>query len=234
MNNQPVNTDTSISDTNTITEKEEDKPIEAKSVTLNKTSVDLKVLQTFTLTTTVNPYNAYVKSYKWVSTNTSVVTVSEYGLVAAVGVGTATVKVVLDNGVSASCQFTVTKDKEVADLTPNNFSKYLEITVVRTDNNTTGTIHFQMIMEVKNGYNVKSKINLKVKIGVTGWYYIKAGNKNLGMNGSERYVTADLTLATNQRRNTCTVALTLPDGVFLRDKLASKSIQLLTGQVIEK
>lgn len=238
QNNTPKkSTISNNSTTETITQTEsiqEEKEVEVTGIELNKTEVDLKVEMTTTLLANVLPSNATNKRYQWVSLDPSIATVSATGLVFAKSVGTTTIRAYADNGVNSSCIVRVTKDKEIIDLTPKKFSNYLSITVVRTDNNTTGTIHFNVIAEVKKGYAVNKEINMTIKIGVTGWYYLKAGNKTIGLNGSERYVTTQLKIGKRDRRVTQLAEIVLPDGVFLRDKLASKDLPLLTGQVIEQ
>ena len=66
------------------------KPIEAESITLNRTTASLKVGQSVTLTATVNPSDATDKTVTWTSSNPSVATV-ENGIVKAIKVGSATI-----------------------------------------------------------------------------------------------------------------------------------------------
>ena len=76
------------------------------SVTLSATSKTLYTGDVETLTATVSPTNATYPTVTWSSANTSVVTVSQTGVVTAVGPGTAKVTATAD-GKSASCTFTV-------------------------------------------------------------------------------------------------------------------------------
>ncbi len=80
-------------------------------ITLNKTSLNLSVNKSETLTATVNPDNASNKAVNWTSTNTKVATVDANGLVKAVGVGSATIAVTATDGsgVKATCKVTVTQ-----------------------------------------------------------------------------------------------------------------------------
>ena len=83
--------------------------IDVTSVTLSKTSLEMKVGGSAeTLTATVAPENANSKDVTWTSDNTSVATV-ENGTVKAIGVGTATIRASA-GGKSATCTVKVTKD----------------------------------------------------------------------------------------------------------------------------
>lgn len=97
--------------------------ISVVSVTLNKTSADLYVNDTVTLSATVAPTNATVKTITWKSSNTSVATVSN-GIVKAVAVGTSTITATSNNGKSASCNITVNrKAPAVIDVTSVTLNK---------------------------------------------------------------------------------------------------------------
>jgi|GEM_PF-1080979 len=85
------------------------KVVKVASVTLSKTSLEMKVGGSDeTLTATVAPENATSKDVTWTSDNTSVATV-ENGTVKAIGVGTATITASA-GGKSATCTVNVTKD----------------------------------------------------------------------------------------------------------------------------
>ncbi len=78
-------------------------------VTLNKSSLDLKVGGTSTLVATITPENAPDKSVVWQSSNTSVATVSSSGKITAKKVGTATISVTTEvGGFVAKCVVKVT------------------------------------------------------------------------------------------------------------------------------
>lgn len=64
--------------------------IPVSSLTLNQTSVSLKIGDTVTLKATVNPSNASDKTIIWTSSDTTVATVNN-GVVTAIGVGSATI-----------------------------------------------------------------------------------------------------------------------------------------------
>ena len=90
--------------------KEKVKSVSVTEVGLNKTSTTLVEGETETLVATVMPENASDKSVVWESGNESAATVSQEGLVTAVGEGKATITVKTnDGGFSASCEVTVKK-----------------------------------------------------------------------------------------------------------------------------
>ena len=82
-------------------------PVEVTDIELDITQKSLNVGDTFTLTATLKPNNATDKSVTWSSSNTSVATVDENGVVTAVSEGTATITATASNGVEASCTVTV-------------------------------------------------------------------------------------------------------------------------------
>ncbi len=83
--------------------------IAVTGITLDKTSATLGKGDTLQLTETVTPAKATDKSVTWKSSNESVVTVSESGLVTAAGEGTATVTCTAKDGSgkSVTCSITV-------------------------------------------------------------------------------------------------------------------------------
>ncbi len=83
------------------------KLIPVESIDLDKSSMTLSPNETYQLKATVNPSSATVKDIRWESNKNSVATVSENGLVKAVGAGSATITAFGSSGVSASCTVTV-------------------------------------------------------------------------------------------------------------------------------
>ncbi|MEE1366254.1 MAG: leucine-rich repeat protein, partial [Muribaculaceae bacterium] len=81
----------------------------AKSITLNKTEVSLEVTQTITLKATVLPESTYNKVVTWKSSDETIATVDENGVVIAVKLGEATITATTTDGtnLSASCKVTV-------------------------------------------------------------------------------------------------------------------------------
>ena len=83
-------------------------PVSVTGVSLNKTSLTMKVGDTQTLVATVSPSDAADKSVSWSSNNTSVASVSSSGVVTAKAVGTATITVKTKDGdKTATCSVTV-------------------------------------------------------------------------------------------------------------------------------
>ncbi len=80
------------------------------SISLDKTSVTLKKGETTTITPTILPSDAYIKTVSYESSNTSVATVDSNGKITATGVGTAVITAkTLDQGKTATCNVTVEK-----------------------------------------------------------------------------------------------------------------------------
>ena len=80
-----------------------------KGVTLNKKSNTIAVGSSDQLTASINPTNATNMSLNWASSNKAVATVSNTGLVTAVGIGTTKITVTtVDGGKTATCNVRVT------------------------------------------------------------------------------------------------------------------------------
>lgn len=88
-----------------ITVNSAEKPV--TNVSLNKTSIQLSINQTEILTCDIAPTDATNKTLTWKSSNTNVATVSQNGLITAVGTGTAHITVTSHNGKSSTCQVDV-------------------------------------------------------------------------------------------------------------------------------
>lgn len=83
-------------------------PNEVASISLDKSSASMLTGETITLKATVLPTTALDPRVEWSSTNTSVATVSQEGVVTAVGPGSATVIAkTLDGGLTATCKVSV-------------------------------------------------------------------------------------------------------------------------------
>lgn len=87
--------------------------VAATGVSLNKTTLGLKVGGSETLTATVAPSNATTKTVTWTTSDAKVATVLN-GKVTAVAVGKANITATTNNGKTATCAVTVT----AADTTP--------------------------------------------------------------------------------------------------------------------
>lgn len=99
----------STPDTKPDTKPTEPEKVSVKSVSLNKTSLSLKVGDTAKLEVTINPSDATNKNATWKSSDTSVVTVDANGNIKAIKAGNATITVTVD-GKSATAKITVIKE----------------------------------------------------------------------------------------------------------------------------
>ena len=96
------------------------KVIPVTAITLNKTSLALAEQETFQLSASVSPDNATDKTVTWSSSNTSVATVSNNGLVTAVKEGSTTITAKAGDK-TATC--TVTVSKKVIPVTAITLNK---------------------------------------------------------------------------------------------------------------
>ena len=99
------------------------KPTEVSvtSVSLNKSTLDIKVGETATLTATINPTNATNKNVTWESDNTQIATVDTAGEVTAIKEGTAKITVkTKDGNHTATCIVTVSKNDGIVWTDPSN------------------------------------------------------------------------------------------------------------------
>ena len=99
------------------------KPTEVSvtSVSLNKSTLDIKVGETATLTATINPTNATNKNVTWESDNTQIATVDTAGKVTAIKEGTAKITVkTKDGNHTATCIVTVSKNDGIVWTDPSN------------------------------------------------------------------------------------------------------------------
>lgn len=96
----------------TITVSKGAQTIHVAGISLDKTSLALKIGDTAILKAAVSPDNATDKTVKWSSSNSRVVTVDSNGTVKAVGEGNATITVKTNDGKkTATCSVEVTKTK---------------------------------------------------------------------------------------------------------------------------
>ena len=104
----------------TCTVKVSTKVVSVTSITLDKTSLSMKVGETETIIATVNPDNATDKTVTWGSSDVSVATVAD-GIVTAKSPGTVTVTA--KSGIcTTDCNVTVTVDIESLSLDKTNLS----------------------------------------------------------------------------------------------------------------
>lgn len=118
------------------------KPTEVSvtSVSLNKSTLDIKGGETATLTATINPTNATNKNVTWESDNTQIATVDTAGKVTAIKEGTAKITVkTKDGNYTATCIVTVSKNDGIVWTDPSNIKFtvtedfYLKVTGLKED-----------------------------------------------------------------------------------------------------
>ncbi|MCQ2094308.1 MAG: Ig-like domain-containing protein, partial [Bacteroidaceae bacterium] len=81
----------------------------ASSISLNKTTAEMFVDDNLTLSATISPTNATNKEVEWLSSDNSIATVDENGIVKAINAGTVTITATTTDvsNLSASCTITV-------------------------------------------------------------------------------------------------------------------------------
>ena len=103
------------------------KTVDVTSVTLDRTSVNMEIGQTTMLVATVYPADATDKTVKWTTSDKSVATVNEYGMVTAVSEGSAVISASAGKE-SANCLVSVSKKIiPVTSVTLDRTSVTLEI-----------------------------------------------------------------------------------------------------------
>lgn len=94
------------------------KVIPVTGISLNKTSMTIKVGETQTLIATITPSDATDKTVTWKSSNTAVATVDSNGKVTAKSIGTATISATAGD-ITANCAVTVKKPDNTETIIPD-------------------------------------------------------------------------------------------------------------------
>ena len=159
--------------------------IPVQTITLNETSYTLIVEDTLQLVATVNPNNATNNAITWSSSDDSVVSVSETGLVTAEGVGGATVTATAADGtnVYGSCVFTVnakpaTTDYDIDATTSSQVTTNSTSTVVFSESPVTVTIAKSSSSTNANNY-VASGTNVHTRVYNGQRFTISAGGNSI-------------------------------------------------------
>ena len=152
--------------------------VDVVSISIDKTSIQLKVGETVTLSAMVNPSNASDKTVTWSSSDVSIASVDD-GIVKALKIGTATIKAKAGDK-TATCSITIVPT-EVSSITLDKSSASLEVgeTVTlsatvnpsdATDKTVTWTTSDATVATVSNGVVTAKKIG-------TATITAKAGEK---------------------------------------------------------
>ena len=157
-----------------VAEKEVEKPTTSGQieVTLNKTSMSLKIGESETLKANVIGSN---KRVTWVSSNSNIATVDENGKVVAKAVGTATIVGRIEGGKTGTCKVVVSEKNESTTTpistpsstikpTPTPVSKVYKVTF-NPDNGSSS-----ITMEVKENGTVTPPVVSKEAHTFDGWY----------------------------------------------------------------
>lgn len=110
--------------------------ITVTGVTLNKENLSLEVGDTSNLVATINPIDATNQDVKWASSDESVATISDSGIITAISKGTTNITVTtVDGNFSATCKLTVTeKTNTDDDIYKDNIPGTDDSTNIKTDN----------------------------------------------------------------------------------------------------
>ena len=222
--------------------------IPVSSVTINKTTIQMKMGETETLTVTVTPSNATEKEVLWTSSNPDVVDVDTEGVLTANKVGKATITAEV-GGVKAKCSVEVTPsyiEVSSVELDKSEVSLKVAETVTlkatvnpddATDKTVTWSSSDETIAIVSNGVVIAKKIGKTVVIA-------QAGNKTATcqvtvLATDVTSVTLDKTTASLRAGETVTLTATVnPDDATDKTVTWSSSDQTVAtvsnGVVIAK
>ena len=194
-------------------------------ISINKTTLELEVEKTETLTATVKPENATNKTVNWESSDAAVATVDNTGKVTAVKEGTATITAKAGDK-TATCAVTI-KAKgtvNVESITVNPATVTLEIgktTVLgvtfKPENVTDKTVTWKSSDESKATVDAKGCVTAKADGTVTITATTKDGNKT---------ATCTVTIPKSYDPKTDTTKV-------LKDKSGNQMYVLVNGQYVE-
>ena len=179
------------------------KPVEVSSISLSEENLSLRVYGTEQLYATIFPDNATDKTIVWASSNESVATVDDNGIVTAKKAGTTQITATSANAKTASCILTV-QDIEPTSITLSSTTCTLdidetkEITAILTPANVTDTV----LTWSSNDENVATVNNGVIKAIAAGSTLIEVetGNglkKTVSVNVNPQLATS-ITLNTTQ------------------------------------
>ena len=161
------------------------------SITLDKSTAQVKSNATLTLKATLKPSDATDKTVKWTSSDKKIVTVSSNGVVTPVSKGTATITAKSENGLTATCKVTVYQVVTGVNLTAKSTvyageTVTLKATVLPSNANT---------KDVTWSSSDTSVAKVSTKGVVTG---VKAGTATITVKTNEGKYTAKCTVTVKQ------------------------------------
>ncbi len=143
-----------------------DPTIYVTGVNINKTELSIDIGKTETLVATVTPSNATNKAVTWTSSDTSIVAVSDSGIVTGVKEGTAIITVkTVDGNKTATCEVTVIKEEDSQEPIDNNDNNKESNNLIKTITINGTSIPLED-NKVKYSYTVDNSIDT-VEIGST-------------------------------------------------------------------
>lgn len=178
--------------------------VKVESVSLNASSKELPVGQTFQLTPTITPGNATNKEVTWSTSSSSIATVAD-GLVTAVNEGVATITVkTKDQEKTATCNFTITKAVEIIHVE----SVALDITTLTLAVDQSATINATVAPSNATDKSVSWKSSdtsvATVNNGkITG---VSAGNATITVTTNDGKKTATCTVTVENEKTISTIA----------------------------
>ncbi|MFQ6792503.1 MAG: glucosaminidase domain-containing protein [Thomasclavelia sp.] len=160
-------------------------------ISLNKTSLNLIVNKSETLTATIIPASVST-SLTWSTSNSKVATVDKNGKVTGVGTGTATITVTTSNGIKASCNVTVNKQKPSIQY-QTHVADYGWLSFV-SEGKTSGTTGENKQMEAikidLNTGSYKGSIEYSSHVQDYGWMSWIGNGKESGTTGKNKQMEA--------------------------------------------
>jgi uncharacterized repeat protein (TIGR02543 family) len=179
-----------INDTCNVTVYTEQTIIYPQNISLNKTSINLKVGNNEKLSYTIEPSNANT-NIKWETSNNKVATVNN-GLVKAVGEGSATITVKTSNNLYATCSVSVSKNQVTTKYTLTYNANGGSVSPTSKTLNR-GDKYGTLPTPTRSGYTF------------SGWYTEKNGGNKVGSNTT---ISSNTTIYAHWQKNKENVPVT--------------------------